>query len=156
MKKTLVCLALVPLLSGCDKTKEVFGMNRDQPDEFTVLSRPPLSAPPGIGLKPPVPGEKAITEVSADDQAQQALGLENETDHQTSESEKDLLNQAGSDNADPQIKDVLASEAPSQEKSAVEKMLPFKRKNEGEVIDPTAEKKVKYDADEKDAEEEDA
>jgi hypothetical protein len=61
MKTTLKpCLLLLPLLlTACDNggMREQLGLTRDAPDEFSVVSRPPLSLPPDFTLRPPKPGE---------------------------------------------------------------------------------------------------
>lgn len=63
MKKLLTpCLLLLPLLlAACESgggMRETLGLTRDAPDEFTVVSRPPLSVPPDFSLRPPNPGEE--------------------------------------------------------------------------------------------------
>lgn len=65
-----VCLWLV----ACDNTtiSETIGMNREAPDEFTVVSRPPLSLPPEFTLRPPRPGEPPRG-IAADEQARGLL-----------------------------------------------------------------------------------
>lgn len=68
-------LLLLPLvLAACDggSLRESLGLTRDAPDEFTVVSRPPLSVPPDFDLRPPRPGE-APRGVSAEDKARAAL-----------------------------------------------------------------------------------
>ncbi len=61
MKKNLKSLVmLLPLmLSACDNSsvQETLGINREAPDEFSVVSRPPLSLPPEFTLRPPRAGE---------------------------------------------------------------------------------------------------
>jgi hypothetical protein len=54
-------IALVPiavLLTGCGNSSltRTFGLTRDAPDEFTVVTRAPLSMPPDFTLRPPQPG----------------------------------------------------------------------------------------------------
>lgn len=51
-------LTLAVLLSGCGDTSltRTFGLVRDAPDEFTVVTRAPLSMPPDFSLRPPQPG----------------------------------------------------------------------------------------------------
>ena len=46
-------------LTGCDSTSmaDSLGMSVAAPDEFTVVTRPPLSLPPEFDLRPPAPGE---------------------------------------------------------------------------------------------------
>lgn len=54
-------LILVPLLlTACEDgaVRNTLGLNRPAPDEFTVVSRPPLSLPPEFTLRPPRPGEE--------------------------------------------------------------------------------------------------
>ena len=56
-KNNFLVLALFSIIvvvtTGCSQTKKSLGLERERPDEFTVLDHPPLSMPPGIGLKPP-------------------------------------------------------------------------------------------------------
>ncbi|MES2984258.1 MAG: DUF3035 domain-containing protein [Pseudomonadota bacterium] len=76
MKRLLILglLAAPLLLTACDGggVRETLGLNRDAPDEFTVVSRPPLSLPPEFSLRPPRPGEPPRG-TSADDQARSLL-----------------------------------------------------------------------------------
>jgi hypothetical protein len=59
MKRHLFCIAALCALSACDSgtVSDTLGLNRTAPDEFTVVSRPPLSMPPEFSLRPPRPGE---------------------------------------------------------------------------------------------------
>lgn len=43
-------------VSGCESTRETFGLNKQSPDEFAVVSRAPLSLPPDFTLRVPEPG----------------------------------------------------------------------------------------------------
>jgi hypothetical protein len=45
-------LLLLAGLSGCDSAREVFGYNKQAPDEFQVYARAPLSLPPDYNLRP--------------------------------------------------------------------------------------------------------
>lgn len=51
---------LLPLLAACEDgaVRNTLGLDRSAPDEFTVVSRPPLSVPPEFTLRPPRPGEE--------------------------------------------------------------------------------------------------
>lgn len=69
------CLMLVPLLlAACEDgaVRNTLGLNRPAPDEFTVVSRPPLSLPPEFSLRPPRPGEEPRG-VPTDEQARSLL-----------------------------------------------------------------------------------
>jgi hypothetical protein len=56
--KTRYLLVSLFTLAACDggEVKETLGLNRESPDEFVVVSRPPLSVPPEFTLIPPEPG----------------------------------------------------------------------------------------------------
>ena len=55
----LIGLALVALaLSGCSDARRAIGLDRNVPDEFSVVSRAPLSMPPDMRLAPPRPGAR--------------------------------------------------------------------------------------------------
>ncbi|MBM3559287.1 MAG: DUF3035 domain-containing protein, partial [Alphaproteobacteria bacterium] len=58
----LVPLAAVLALAvgGCgEDTKRSLGLSKPAPDEFSVVSRAPLSLPPNYTLRPPRPGATA-------------------------------------------------------------------------------------------------
>jgi hypothetical protein len=65
-----VLLAVPLLLAACNggEMRDTLGLNRNAPDEFTVLSRPPLSVPPEFNLRPPGEGGNP-NEVTADEKA---------------------------------------------------------------------------------------
>ncbi|MBV8938994.1 MAG: DUF3035 domain-containing protein [Alphaproteobacteria bacterium] len=131
MKKTILC-ALCALLAACDNSsvRSTLGLSRRAPDEFRVVSRPPLSVPPDFNLRPPAaPGEKgqglvtpasteAKTLVMGTDGTAGALqpgaaetavqpvttnALESPADAQ-------FLHHAGADRADARIREQLAAE----------------------------------------------
>ncbi len=52
----LLPLCLLPACSG-HEVRSTLGLNRSAPDEFRVVSRPPLSVPREFYLEPPRPGE---------------------------------------------------------------------------------------------------
>lgn len=58
--RTLVTLALAALaLGGCSEVRQTIGLDRHSPDEFTVVSRAPLTLPPSLqpaSLPKPRPG----------------------------------------------------------------------------------------------------
>ncbi|MCG7363077.1 DUF3035 domain-containing protein [Roseomonas sp. ACRSG] len=59
-------LLLLPLLAGCGQdTARTFGFTRDAPDEFSVVTRAPLSLPPSLGNLPvPRPGSTRPQELT--------------------------------------------------------------------------------------------
>lgn len=66
--KPLVLLGMLCALVACDNNQisETLGMNREAPDEFTVVSRPPLSLPPEFTLRPPQPGAAPLGATAED------------------------------------------------------------------------------------------
>jgi hypothetical protein len=54
----LFFLAPCLLLAACSgqDARETLGLTREAPDEFVVVSRPPLTVPPDFELRPPTPG----------------------------------------------------------------------------------------------------
>lgn len=74
LRQYITCSSLV-LLTACSggTVKDTLGLNREAPDEFRVVSRPPLSVPPQFNLRPPAgPGEVTGAQ-SADKQAQSLM-----------------------------------------------------------------------------------
>ncbi len=68
-------LLFLPLmLAACESgsVQETLGLSREAPDEFTVVSRPPLTVPPEFTLRPPRPGEAPLG-TAADAQARSLL-----------------------------------------------------------------------------------
>jgi hypothetical protein len=63
------------LLSGCGDSSlsRTFGLTRDTPDEFTVVTRAPLSMPPDFALRPPEPGAARPQDQSDRSLAESAL-----------------------------------------------------------------------------------
>ena|ERR1019366_4334528 len=72
----LIAPAIVVVLSsGCGDSSltRTFGLTRDAPDEFTVVTRAPLSMPPDFTMRPPQPGAPRPQEQSARSLAESAL-----------------------------------------------------------------------------------
>ena len=98
------------LLSGCgSELSDVLGTNKLPPDEFTILTKPPLIVPPEYNLRPPAEGEIRPNAQQPNRQLQSILFGQNKTDDFSS-SEISLM--TGSDVAEaiPNIKEVLDSE----------------------------------------------
>ena len=98
------------LLSGCgSELSDVLGTNKLPPDEFTILTKPPLIVPPEYNLRPPAEGEIRPNVQQPNRQLQSILFGQNKTDDFSS-SEISLM--TGSDVAEaiPNIKEVLDSE----------------------------------------------
>jgi len=103
-------------LGGCSSLKRAMGLEKVSPDEFAIVTKAPLVIPPDYNLRPPQPG--AVRNQLEDPQvrAQAALFGPDATpvaDGIVTAGEYALLDNTGADDADPQIRNVLVSEASS-------------------------------------------
>ena len=107
---SLIFILNISLISGCgSELSDVLGTNKLPPDEFTILTKPPLIVPPEYNLRPPAEGEIRPNVQQPNRQLQSILFGQNQTDDFSS-SEISLM--TGSDVAEaiPNIKEVLDSE----------------------------------------------
>jgi len=104
-------------LCGCDTIRDAAGMGKQPPDEFAVLTKAPLVVPPDYNLKPPRPGAAPTNQSDPTDSAQSQLyGSDAATvaanlPANFSLGERMLLADAGVANADPRIRQELASDS---------------------------------------------
>lgn len=131
-------------LTACGEMRESLGLGRNQPDEFAVVDRPPLSMPPEFGLRPPVPGTPRPQDVNMSQRANDVLFPGNgSTGNDASESEKALLAVTGAAKADPNIREVVDREAAQKavaSKHLVEELLWWKPKEKpATTVDAPAE-----------------
>ncbi len=155
-----MALALVaPVLGGCgDSVKRAFGWEKASPDEFTVVTRAPLTQPPDYDLRPPAPGSIREQESSPTDQAKKVLigpdGVaapmaaskkENPALADLTTGEQLLLRKAGAENASPEVRRQVDEEttALAKESSSFTDDLLFwqEKPPPGEVVDPEKEAK---------------
>lgn len=154
-RKTLSACALLSLLalSACGNgdadVKEKLGLKVAPPDEFSVVTRAPLSVPPDYTLRPPRPGADRPMEISVQSQAKKTVfGVDDaaspasaETDATTGE----FMSKLGASTADPTIRSSLDSEMLALDKKdqpAAEKLLFWKEKEpRGKALDPVEEQK---------------
>ncbi|HYH17806.1 MAG TPA: DUF3035 domain-containing protein [Azospirillum sp.] len=114
-------LALAALaVSGCSDVRRSIGLDRASPDEFSVVSRAPLSMPPDLRLPPPRPGamrpQDAMPSQAA---AATVLGVTpaggssrgtSARPSAESRGEMALLSKAGADRAEPNIRATVDQE----------------------------------------------
>lgn len=129
---TVVCaVASTLLLSGCSNPRQALGLEKQTPDEFTVVARAPLALPPDFSLRPPQPGADRPQETSPRDAARGALvggngigtggfsigsgfslgGTGVAPGGSISRGESALLAQAGTERADPDIRQLVNRES---------------------------------------------
>lgn len=122
IKGGVLLVAAILVLSGCEKTRSVVGLDKQAPDEFAVVTRAPLSLPPDFGLRPPKPGALRPQEGSVRNQARDLLiggaGTASRSNAvkdaaatgKISRGEAALLASAGALNTDPSIRSVIDRE----------------------------------------------
>jgi len=141
------------LLAACsnDNVRDTLGLNRDAPDEFTVLSRPPLSMPPEFTLLPPSPGaaplmpspEEQAREAIVGGEAKSAVGkkLSNPLP-EAKQATDSFLKHAGAEGANTDIRSELGKDATtpadtSKARTLLEKLSGSEKKEP--VVDPKKE-----------------
>ncbi|NBC34306.1 MAG: DUF3035 domain-containing protein [Alphaproteobacteria bacterium] len=147
-----LCLAGGPVLSGCEDARQAFGLERNVPDEFAVVSRAPLSMPPDFALRPPQPGAPRPQEPTTREQAQRVVlataepgdTVGGEADRgDVSRGEGVLLARAGTEDADPNIRRTVDEEAANlmrADESFVDRLMFWQESRPpGTVVDPQAE-----------------
>ena len=168
MKRTLLTLtssiALLVLVTGCEgqNARDILGIDRAAPDEFRVVSRPPLSTPPDFQLRPPVEGDGKLNLPPADLQAKSLVldgkdisdidydirrkmgGAETavgvvDAYNDRSAADKALLSRAGVGGADTEIRQRIYEERIRDKKKAESNWL-FPRKSGGDIVDAEKEK----------------
>ena len=164
MRARLSALLLVAAtgfaLSGCSFLTDAVGLGKHPPDEFQVVTHPPLEMPPNNDLSPPKPGAPRPQEESAPQVAEaavlgsggQAEGTDTASSTQiiptapASPGEDAFLQTAGVAKADPKIRQLVNTEA-DQEADAIKNNLYNKiifwqtPAPPGTVVDAKAEQK---------------
>lgn len=139
-------------VTGCESTKETFGLNKQSPDEFQVVSRAPLSLPPEYNLRAPEPGIARPQTGTTTEQARRILTGEtpnpvardlNTADR--SSGEVVLLEKGGVQYADPDIRTEVDRETSiliKENDSVIDKLVFWQQKPDfGSQVD--AEKEAK-------------
>lgn len=114
--------ALMILPGGCggnvkDNVRGTLGLNREAPDEFTVITRAPLEIPANFTLPPPVPGMKRPQEKHTLNAAKEAVFGEekrrnnNIANGNNSSIEAILLDKTGAGNSKGDIRTLINKEA---------------------------------------------
>jgi hypothetical protein len=114
----LVLLGLTAAgIAGCDTIRDAAGQTKDSPDEFAVVTKAPLVIPPDFSLRPPAAGAGPTNQIAPTQAAQAALFTADPATVAASlpatmsTGERYLLVKAGVQNADPAIRQEIASDA---------------------------------------------
>ncbi len=140
--------------AGCSGYRETLGLTKNPPDEFRVVSREPLTMPPEFKLRPPEAGTDGTDRRSARQQAEQTVfGREPENGQAgnytgsagMSDGEQAFLNKAGAQNANPEIRELVARESDKLEaanESFVDRLVFWQEtRNPAKLVDPDKEAK---------------
>jgi hypothetical protein len=152
----LLCLGL----SACGDygPRQFFGLDKNPPDAFAVVSRAPLTLPPDFGLRPPKLGQARPNETPVSAQARTTVfgldtgGLSGEKaaqiDRLSSErspGEAQLLKMAGAVGVDPTIRETINTESEKvarESRNIVEQMVVWKAYDPAGVpVDAAGEQK---------------
>lgn len=147
--RLLMIAGLALALSACGGFREQLGMNKQSPDEFRVVSRAPLTLPPDYSLRPPEPGAPRPQVGTSAQQAERAVFANSQTPAQQQTAvprtagEQALLNAAGAEQADPNIRLIVDRETKriNAESERFVDALVFwdTQPPAGSIVDPVAE-----------------
>jgi len=116
--RSLLALAFLTAtaLGGCEQLRDAAGGGKEAPDEFAVVTKAPLVIPPDFNLSPPKPGTAPTNQTEPTQAAQNALFASDPAQVAAtlpatmSAGERYFLAMAGVQNADPAIRQQLASD----------------------------------------------
>lgn len=142
------------VVGGC-QDGGIFSGGKRSPDEFAVYSRAPLSLPPDYALRPPAPGAASSQNVMPRDEAKGALigsdlnspssGRSAGDASSYSPGTRNLLEQTGALEADPDIRDLVNRETTilsEEDQSFQERLMFWTTPTEyGTVVEPVGEAK---------------
>lgn len=110
---------MAALLSACEGStvKQSLGIDRAPPDEFRVVSHPPLSVPPEFALRPPAVAAELPAQTQTGDQARSLIVGDKEKNNATgtknkarTTAETQFLQKAGANQADPNVRSDLEAQ----------------------------------------------
>ena len=153
LRKTVCAFTVLAsfALTGCGgggvNVKEELGLKAAPPDEFSVVTRAPLSVPPDFTLRPPRPGAERPMEISVREQTRKTVFGVSDTQSAApkAQASSSFMSKLGANQADPSIRENLNSEMLELDKAdqpTAEKMLFWKEKEpRGKTMDPVEEQK---------------
>lgn len=147
--RVFLMLVFALLINACsNQAKQALGLNRKSPDEFTVISRAPLTVPPVFNMRPPHPGVARPQEETPRESARNTLlsSLKTTEPANVTSGEQTLLMKAGIEKAEPNIRQVIDQEATSLIKESqhfVDRLVFWKNPEDPTAVevDPTLETK---------------
>jgi hypothetical protein len=152
-----MCLVVAAMsVTGCERARSIAGLGKQPPDEFSVVTRAPLSLPPDYGLRPPTPGAQRPQEKTVRNEARQILLRNSNVKPNRSDAirsavssgrfspgEAAFLSHAGALNADPSIRRTVDQESTALAEattSVMDKVLFWREVDKpGIIVDPKKE-----------------
>ena len=136
--KIVLCVTISLLVVGCNALR---GSNGG-PDEFSVVTRAPLSLPPDFGIRPPRVGAERPYETRPRDDARKRLlensdnrfnrnlGSRKPSKNRFTNGETSLLKRADALNVDPKIRAIIERESGrlTEDDSLVERLVFWRKK----------------------------
>ncbi len=103
--KTVIGLAALSgiVLGGCTQTTKALGITKNAPNEFNILTKPPLVVPPEYNLRPPQIGTSSSDNNYSQQAAREAL-IGNIDSAEPSRGETVLMSKAGVGDANQEIR----------------------------------------------------
>jgi len=140
---------VVLTVAACSNPSRTLGLDPEPPDEFTVVSKAPLTIPPDFNLRPPQPGAPRPQELDPTARAEAALvgdGQRATRGAAPTAGEAALLQVARADQANPDIRRVLNEETAQlaeRDGGFVNRVLSRVRSgdDDSEVVDATEEER---------------
>lgn len=148
MRRPITYLALLAAASaaaGCASVQRAVGSARSAPDEFRIVTQAPLTLPPDYNLRPPRPGEPRPQELAPDAEARTALFGE-DIGRSASPGERQLVNNAGAEAADANVRDAIDFEAQGivrRNEGFVDRLLAFRGSEEQQTAPLTPEEEAR-------------
>lgn len=140
MKKLIVSLLLVSCVSACAIDKQTLGLGRRTPDEFTVITRKPLSLPPEYNVTPPT--NKDISSNNISNEVKTSVLGEKDSKNKLNNEDISFLSTINADNSDKNIREELTNNSnPAGNKKVVNKIMFWKSEDNSTIIDNAAEAK---------------
>ena len=115
MSKKIALLAVgtaLATMGGCSSLGRAAGLKASSPDEFRVVTKPPLTVPPEYSLRPPAPGETRPSEINPE-RLLHASAFGQERGANASMSEKLLVAHADAIAVSPSIRELIDYEEAS-------------------------------------------
>ena len=145
-RNTLIAIGILASLAitGCSSAGRALGMKRNVPNEFNILTKPPLVVPPEYNLRPPKIGEVNVEEKYSTVAARKAL-LGEIDPVKPSQGEAVLIAKAGAGRADPAVRVLIDGQNSVERKSRgfADRVLFWKNGQaigpDGQPLDPDQE-----------------